>query len=250
MPAACTGVYGFKPSAGRIPYSKQTDTGATGFHSVLGCAGPLCHDLGDVELFMKSVIDAKPWRCDSKALAVPWRSLPVLGRNLTVGVLAEDPKYPLHPPVRRALSTAAQKLAKAGHKIVELAHDSSPSISVSNDLMFKYYGCDPDQTVLRIIRDAGEPMVQSLVKMNTLGSLGDSKSTDIRDLAAMNRLRANIIDTWMKVFVKNDLDVILAPPAQSTAVEHDHWNWIPYTTSFNLVDVSETKRPSKMVSQD
>lgn len=241
MPAASTGVYGFKPSCNRIPYGKKTRSAPGGFHSVAGCAGPLCSNFEDVELFMKAVIAAKPWQLDSTALAYPWRELPALTRPLTIGVLAEDPKYPLHPPVRRALSTAAGKLAQAGHKIVHLAHHPDHSISMSNDLIFRYYAIDPDQTILKVIKDGMEPVVPSLAKMKTFGNLDDIPSGDIRELAEMNRLRAGLLEYWREVFVGNGLDVMLAPPSQCTAVQHDCWNWIPYTAGFNLVDVSKEK---------
>lgn len=188
---------------------------------------------------MKSIIDAGPWTRDSMSLAVPWRRLPALDRGLTIGILPEDPKYPLHHPVRRALITAADKLAAAGYKVLQLTCDPDFNISVSNDLMFEYYGFDPDQTALKIIADGREPLIPSLVKMNILGSIDDSKRGDGRALAVMNRRRQGMmINFWMDVFVANELDVLLAPPSRCTAVEHDNWNWNPYTTSFNLVDVS------------
>ncbi|KAH8893597.1 fatty-acid amide hydrolase [Thozetella sp. PMI_491] len=250
MPAASTGVYGFKPSCNRIPYGKKTRSAPGGFHNVSGCAGPLCNNFEEIGFFMKTIIAAQPWQRDSTSLAYPWRELPELSRPLTIGVLAEDPKYPLHPPVRRALSAAAEKLGKAGHKIVQLGHTSEHSISVSNDLIFKYYAVDPDQTIMKVIRDAREPVVPSLAKMNTFGSLEAIPSGDIRELAEMNRLRAGILEYWRTVFVGSDLDVILAPPSQCTAVQHDCWNWIPYTASFNLVDFPALIIPFMKVSKE
>lgn len=238
MPAACTGIYGFKPSSGRVPYGRQTEGVTPGYIPFSGAAGPLCQGLDDVACFMEAIISAGPWNYDSSALAVPWRQLPELDRPLTIGLLAEDPKYPLHPPVRRALALATEKLSAAGHNVIPVQHDSEHSISVSTELMFRYYQSDPDKTVLRIIQEGKEPIIESLLRMNTLGSLSESKELRIRELGAMNRLRYAMIEFWRKIFVDGNLDVLLAPPSQTTAVAHDTWNWIPYTTTFNLVEVS------------
>lgn len=238
MPAACTGIYGFKPSSDRVPYGRQTEGVTSGYIPFSGAAGPLCHGVDDLACFMEAVISAKPWNYDPSAIAFPWRQLPDLDRPLTIGLLAEDPKYPLHPPVRRALCLAAEKLTAAGHTVVPVPHDPEHSISVSTELMFRYYQSDPDKTVLKIIQEGKEPVIESLLRMNTLGSLSETNELPIRELGAMNRLRYAMIEYWRKTFVDGKLDVLLAPPSQTTAVAHDNWNWIPYTTSFNLVEVS------------
>lgn len=106
-PSLCCGVYGFKPSSGRIPWGGQTGPGLkgiTGITGMLPSAGPMATSLNDLELFMSSVVYTKPWLDDSDTHPVPWlkEDWSSKGNVLTIGVLAEDPIFPLHPPIRRA----------------------------------------------------------------------------------------------------------------------------------------------------
>jgi Asp-tRNA(Asn)/Glu-tRNA(Gln) amidotransferase A subunit family amidase len=88
MPAAFNGVYGFKPTAHRLPLAGLRGAGP-GQESLAGVVGPLAHSIDDIELFMKSILDQEPWVKDSSLTPVPWRSVNVSG-GLTVGILKDD----------------------------------------------------------------------------------------------------------------------------------------------------------------
>lgn len=71
---------------------------------MLPSAGPMTTCLADIELFMSSVLDTEPWLDGSDVHPVPWKreNLSSNGPVLTIGILAEDPIFPFHPPIRRA----------------------------------------------------------------------------------------------------------------------------------------------------
>ena len=63
IPAMCNGIYGFKPSQGRIPGEGQTGSqleaaGKVGMESVVG---PSARELADIGLFMEVVEAAEAW---------------------------------------------------------------------------------------------------------------------------------------------------------------------------------------------
>lgn len=239
MPSLCCGTIGFKPSTGRIPYSGQSMVGKGPFHPVLPAAGPICNDFRDVQLFMETVINATPHQYDSSAHEVSWRPLEnYAGKKLIIGVLAEDPSFPLHAPVARALSSAVMKLREAGHTLIPIPHDTDNSISLANDMMIKYYQADPERTQLKTLEDGHEPILPSVLSMNCLGTSDDWVEPTVSGLAGMNRKRIDMSEFWRKVWVDNKLDVLLAPACQSTAVKHDAYKYIAYTTVWNLMDVS------------
>lgn len=239
MPSLCCGTYGFKPTAGRIPYARKAFVGKAGLHPVLPCAGPICSDFADAEFFMETVINASPYEIDSTVYDVEWRPAKYDPTQvLTIGVQAEDPTFPLHPPVKRALLSAATKLREAGHRLIDIPHDPANSISMANDMMLKYYQADPERTQLKAFKDGNEPIVPSVLSMNCLGTSGDWKEQSSSDLAAINIQRNVMIDGWRKIWADNKLDVLLSPPCQSTAVPHDKYKYIAYTTVWNLMDVS------------
>jgi amidase len=75
IPALCCGTYGFKPTADRIPFGGQTSGAIIGLPGLIPSAGPLAHSLDDIKLFMKTVVDAEPWKYDVTALGAPWHSV-------------------------------------------------------------------------------------------------------------------------------------------------------------------------------
>jgi amidase len=208
------------------------------FIQCLPAAGPVCNDFRDVELFMETVIDASPHEYDSNAHEVPWKPLEHdAGRKLTIGILAEDLFFPLHAPVRRALSSAAAKLREAGHALIPFPHDPDNSISLANDMMLKYYQADPERSQLKAFEDGRELILPSVLSMNCLGTSGDWVATSVSGLAAMNRKRIDMSEFWRKIWMDNKLDVLLSSPCQSTAVKHDAYKYIAYPTLWNLLDV-------------
>ncbi|PSR79514.1 fatty-acid amide hydrolase [Coniella lustricola] len=129
IPSLYCGLYGFKPTANRIPYGNQVSPSLPGLHTIQASAGPIGHDIESLVLFMRAVLAARPARIDGTALDVPWREAGSLftassaarpSRKLRFGVVPEDPFFPLHPPIRAAVRSAVHVLQRAGHTVVPL----------------------------------------------------------------------------------------------------------------------------------
>lgn len=116
VPAAFNGLYGFKPSGKRVPTSGWECT-MVGAESITAVAGPLGHNVQDLELFFQIVSDAKPW-LKEPLLAMPWRSqMEALERQkLTIGVMLWDEVVMPHPYITRVVKEVAAKLKRAGHE--------------------------------------------------------------------------------------------------------------------------------------
>ncbi len=80
---------------------------------------------------MRNVLDYDAWTLDEGVIAAPWRSLKPNICNgaakdtfdekvLRLGVIVEDPRYPLHPLVLRNFKAALAKLEVAGHTLIPL----------------------------------------------------------------------------------------------------------------------------------
>ena len=114
VPASFNGLYGFKPSGKRVPTSGWECT-MTGAESITAVAGPLGHNVDDLDLFFKIVSDAQPWLKEPLHY-MPWRSQPsTLGDKLSIGVMMWDEVVLPHPYITRVISEVAQKLKAAGH---------------------------------------------------------------------------------------------------------------------------------------
>jgi amidase len=243
IPALCCGTYGFKPTSARIPYGGQVGPSLPGWKPIAASAGPLANDFEALDIFTKSVIDATPALLDSTAIDVPWRQLePATNTKLRIGVLHEDPLYPLHPPIKRAMAETVKRLEAAGHELVPLTADEGQVADcqeVACELFILHTGTSMD-----FITASGEPMVPSVKRMDGPANVGnykfvpDLKSLDfVHRYAALTVKRQEICENWRKIWLEKKLDAVLSPSAQNTALPHDTFGWPPYTAFVNLLDV-------------
>ncbi|KAE8382660.1 amidase signature domain-containing protein [Aspergillus bertholletiae] len=234
IPAMCCGTFGFKPSVGRVPYGGQTSAGRPGMTGIAPVAGPLCHSARDAELLLRVVLEAPVDDYDDMALGFPWTEpAPLAAPALTIGVLPEDPLVPLHPNMQRTLKTAVERLAAAGHRIVDLSGQIQ-CISEASDISFQFFRVDPDKTQLKHVSSSGEPYIKSL--RYTYNMDGTDPEPTLRDLFDLNVARANVAAIMRRVYLENRLDVIIGPAYQSCAVPHDTFGVPVYTVLANLVD--------------
>lgn len=238
IPAFCNGVIGFKPSTRRIPYSGQTSPARAGGWGIMASAGPICRDVTDAEFFMKSVLDFDCWTLDENVVPLPWTTRLAGGkdRKLKLGVLREDGKFPLHPPMLRILNSVVEILEKAGHTVIPL----NPLLpeTVLEDAMntsMRIFSGDPAHTSFKHISRSGEPMIPSIATTMTpeleafVPTLGGAFDLNVQ----MRDIKVLIRDVW----VKEQLDAIIMPVFQGTAPGHDLYGGPPYTVLANLLDV-------------
>ncbi|RDW65947.1 uncharacterized protein DSM5745_09686 [Aspergillus mulundensis] len=234
VPALCCGVIGFKPSANRVPYGGITSVARPGTASIVPSAGPLCHTLRDAELLLKVVLGSSPSNIDDNALDIPWRVGVNQNPFLRVGVLGEDALYPLHPPMKRAIATALNKLEAAGHTLVDIS-DQMPSISTAKDIASRLFNMDPDRTALAYVTRGNEPFIPSL--QSTYDLEGRAPEPQLLELYDLNVAKARLLTAMRRVFVDNKLDVIIGPAYQSCAVPHDTYGVATYTVFCNLFNL-------------
>ncbi|KAL4954404.1 amidase signature domain-containing protein [Aspergillus filifer] len=232
IPALCCGTFGFKPTAGRIPYGGQLSGARKGSPGIVPCAGPLATTFADLKLFMDTIMSANPWDRDPTTLAVPWRDIPAAKEGpLTIGVVGADSVYSFQPPVRRALDAAVAALKNAGHTVKVL--ENVPSISEAATLSFKLFSLDPSQSALKHIEASGEPPIRSL--KSSIPDFG-GKAFTIEDVFDFNAQRAEIVAAWHQIWLENGLHAIIMPGHGKTAGPHDTYGHPPYTVVWNLVD--------------
>jgi amidase len=158
IPAICNGIYALRPSADRIPYGGQTSSSRGGLDGIKACAGPLATSVRDLTLFMKLMTSADPWKLDSSVIFSPWRTV-ASQATIRLGLIQEDSHFPLHPPVLRNLTIAAERLRASGHEIVPL---KTLLIRDACALAFRMFSMDPAQTAFQHITASGEPTIPSL----------------------------------------------------------------------------------------
>ncbi|EOA89243.1 uncharacterized protein SETTUDRAFT_127824 [Exserohilum turcica Et28A] len=242
IPSLCCGTYGFKPSSSRFPDGGQINPGRDGMSFFKPSAGPLANDMQALDFLYRSVMSVRPALYDSSVLDVPWRDLsksPSTGK-LRIGVLSEDPSYPLHPPVKRTMAEAVKLLKAQGHEIYNI---DPATAQVDNALMIAFNYFFLDDKPMEFIAASGEELVTSVKQ--SMGVFHSVKSTFLDDIAglegvvrvaAINTKREAIIEAWREMWKQQKLDVMIGPPAQHTAVPHDTYGLPPYTLLLNVLD--------------
>lgn len=128
VPAAFNGLYGLRPSAGRLSYQGMANS-MDGQSSVLSVVGPLAHSVATLRLVVKSLLTLEPWLRDPLVDEKPWREdheqqiLDHIGAKqsqtpkLAFGIMRHDGMVNPQPPIQRALDIVENILKKLGHKV-------------------------------------------------------------------------------------------------------------------------------------
>lgn len=116
IPALWNGIYGLRPSVGRLPHSGLQGP-HDGMDMIMGVVGPLATCVEDLSLFCSAVLAQQPWLLEAQNICKPWEA--IKSRNpLTIGVMYDDGLCAPHPPISGALEEAVKRLRACGHKIV------------------------------------------------------------------------------------------------------------------------------------
>ena len=125
VPAAFNGLYGIRPSVGRMPYEGAANSG-DGQNTVLSVIGPLATSARGLTLLFKSVLGQSPWLGDPGVLEIPWREeveketrglVEGAPEGLAFGIMYDDGEIEPHPPIKRALKIVEDTVRGLGHRV-------------------------------------------------------------------------------------------------------------------------------------
>lgn len=122
IPSALCGIYGMRPSYGRVPYAGCANS-MEGQDSVPSVLGPISRSLSGIKAFIQAVASSKPWELDPLAIRKAWdedgyqlRDHGGDPKGLVFAILWDNGHVVPHPPIKRGLEETKKALEKAGHK--------------------------------------------------------------------------------------------------------------------------------------
>lgn len=237
VPAAFGGCYGFNPTAARVPMGSVA--GLVAGQESMFAAGPLARSVGGLEAWMKAVLAQAPCGADMSA-AVPWRSEVGL-RSFTVGVLWDDGVVRPHPPVLRALGTAADKLRAAGVKVVDWEpYKHQRGLEILQALSFP----DGGQRYLDEFDESGEPAFPSTRHALGLASKSDRIPFKIHDTSALSQERKSYQREHDELMEQRGVDFILGPAYVGAGALQGGAKSSHYTSIWNILDLPAVVLPS------
>ena len=254
IPAMCNGIYGFKPSLGRIPGGGQTGAqleaaGKVGMESVVG---PIAKSLEDIDLFMEVVEPAEAWKLEAAIIPGRWwsgSSRDIKGaktkKNLLIGVVWTDGITTPLPPIRRMLSFTIHQLHSSGIETLSLP---CPLLKACLPLSNKFFNAEGSAHTFSLLSQTGEPLIPWLdgrFKQKTPATVDQ-----LRDLFAQ---KARLQNDFLSVFQTDDgreIDAFICPVAPHPVPGIDRWNTVSYTSAFVLLDYPAAVVPICSVTRE
>ncbi|EGD95784.1 general amidase [Trichophyton tonsurans CBS 112818] len=253
VPAMCEGLYGFKPSVGRVPYGGQEACAFPGRSrtSIQAVAGPLAKSMDDIDAVMKEIVPRSAlWGED--CIPGQWApQTPGKSSKFTVGILRSDGRIPPLPPIAKVLEEVAQTLRNTpGVEVVDIPvpPELGDCQAVANALM----GVDGGQHMMNLLESTSEELIPWLK-----GRVKRGAPKTIDELAKIQARRSHIERQLMKMWTvpgtdkTRRVDAIIHPVAPHPVPEIDRYNAVGYTSSFVLVDYPAGNLPvRKFTEQD
>lgn len=288
IPALCNGLYGIKPSHGRVPYAGQQG-GAPASSSKLSIevtAGPIAHSVRDCEMLLRVVGENQPWLFDPDVIPQSWEQQPSIHNTLVspknrrkqpirIGVVRTDGHVTPLPAVQRMLDEVAKALRSQSSthltpiEVVDLDITSllSKCIKTSNGL----FSLDGANTWLDLLESQSEPLspwlkdrirrrprktVEELVKLQTQKIDLQTRAIEIwRESGGFwlpdstsSGLKSQ--RSAAAAAVDREIDVFICPAAPHPIPPTDRWNDVNYTAAFNLLDLPAGIIPVRSVMDE
>lgn len=257
VPALANGLYGVKPSHGRVPYAGQEGNALPGGNKIgiEATAGPIAVSQRDCELLLKAVCDAEPARLDPEVFSQTWAHQGAITGarekgepRLRVGIMRTDGHVTPLPPIQRLLDEVAKALSTSALDIevadVDLSKFGPQCLKTFNGVM-SWEGANSWFNVLEKTGEPLSPWLSTRLKRRPQKNLDD-----VRNLQAQrSELHTKFLSVWREsggywsssskdsTSTDKRLDLIICPGAPHPVAAIDRWNSTNYTSMFNLLDL-------------
>ncbi|TIA24765.1 amidase [Aureobasidium pullulans] len=254
IPAAFNGLFGLRPSSGRLPYEGMANS-FDGAPSILSVVGPLSSSSAGLKLAVQSILQTEPWQRDPRVHPLPWRNEQeeaakqlAQDKKLTFAVLKHDGLCAPHPPIKRALEETVQKLESLGHKVVEW---QPPSHSKLQDICVKAWGYDGGADAARAFALSGEEPKPNIM----FEEAPQANATDImRNQVEKRDAEKEYMEYWNSTSqltgTGRPVDAIISPLAPFTAARPNKYTSYSYSVWVNVLDYSSAIVPVTKVDKN
>ncbi|KAI1160506.1 amidase signature domain-containing protein [Nemania serpens] len=234
-PAANNGVFGFKPTALRLPVSGWSATMAGSDH-ILGTIGPLSTSLEGVSLFCRTILRGRPWLKEPSLIPIPWRGedqsgAKSKGRKLRVGVIWDDKVVRPHPPIRAALAQIVKELEKGDE--VEIVNWDCWRHDLAWEIIARLYFSDGGAEEKAAVSASGEPL---LPLSKWILENPHVQEHTIHTLWQAHQEREAYRTSYANLWNERDVDAILCPAGPGVAPKLETARYWGYTSQWNLLN--------------
>jgi amidase len=235
-PAAFCGIYGYKTTSYLLPTKGFAAHAFAAELNVLCSTGPFTRSLRDIDLFVTTIIDRKPWLQDQKVIPLPWTGLHTSTRKpLRIGIIENDSFIDPQPPVKRAIAWARSCISDAKYSSMFEVKDFKPhNAAEAWKQIRRMYWPGAGKSFKEGFESTGEP-IHELTKWGwkdaePYGMLNADQVNELRE--ERDKFRYDFADSWNK----QDVDIVIGPAFVGPASAHDTAFYWTYTSLYNFVD--------------
>ncbi|CAF4555030.1 unnamed protein product, partial [Rotaria sp. Silwood2] len=238
-PAAFNGLWGIRPSHGRMPFAgiRSSMDGQETVHCV---CGPIAHRAEDLAYFMKAILEQEPWHYDPKVIEIPWREekynegrtgKKIFGITTVNGVMGFDGVVMPHPPILRGIQMVVNALRRAGHTVVEWQPYKH---KYAVDLVRKIYRADGGEDIRNALTLSGEPAISEVA--HDYGP-GANEKIDLNTMWDIQIKKYKYQQEYMAIWMeRNEINAWIQPEAPHAAIRHDQYKYNGYASVISLLD--------------
>ncbi|KZT10717.1 general amidase [Laetiporus sulphureus 93-53] len=251
IPALFNGIYGLRPSYGRVPYEGAVNS-MYGQDSIPSVLGPLSNSLSGIKGFMQAVISRQPWLKDPLAVRKKWDEEAYAlaehggGENLCFAIMWDDRIVIPQPPITRALQMTKNALLTAGHNVIDWQPLKHLELTNAISAVWKAGSAEDFKNTTAA---TGEPIISTMIPAEDGGLTDHSVRPGPAGISAYQMwqihktkagLRKEYLDHWRKTQAVTGtgrpVDAIICPGAPFPAPPHGkNWN-TNYTKVWNALD--------------
>lgn len=254
IPAAFNGLYGLRPTSGRIPYEGIANS-MDGQNTVLSVVGPLATTAGGIKLMVRAILSTNPWLHDPLVVDMPWRSAEEQairqiiqsnsGEKLAFGLYANDGVVNPMPPVARAVKMVAEALRNAGHDIIEW---KPPSHAHGNVLVGKAWTYDGGKDIHGAFALSGEDMASQIAVLYGDKQVDEVPASEISlNNVAKRKWQKEYLDYWNSTSSQTStgrpVDGVISPLAAYPAARPGTYKHYAYSMWVNGLDYTSIVVP-------
>ncbi|KAL4066339.1 amidase signature domain-containing protein [Scleroderma yunnanense] len=255
-PAALCGLYGLRPSFGRLPTSGAV-TSVDGPDSLIASFGPMTCSVEGLKIFMEAVIKSKPWMKDPLTVCKHWSENEYKlvnhgnGKDLCFAILWDDEIAIPHPPIQRALEMTRDALIKAGHRAICWAPLKHQQIVDVTQTMLSA----GSQDIVSATSLSGEPIITSMQidSDEPLDAAFRPKASNItaHQLWHAHKLKRDLrieyLSHWNATVgqtgTSRPVDAIICPVAPYAATPHGKYGYTHYTMVWSTLEYATAVFP-------
>jgi Asp-tRNA(Asn)/Glu-tRNA(Gln) amidotransferase A subunit family amidase len=213
VPSAFCGLFGLRPTTGRVPTTGSWPSGRAGSMFDLTCVGPMGRSAADIALLLEVL--AGPDLVDPFVPPVPlrdWRSVDLSG--LRVGWYVDDGVARPVAAVSSAVESAALALEAAGATVTQVRPPAA--VERATELFFRATAADSGEGIFGLVGDQPDDHVPQFLELLKHPPYGSSTSAVdyFRIQQAMFDLRSDV-RRWLQ-----ERDIVLAPVCAGPAPLH------------------------------